>query len=359
MYVPPRPVRHEDPLFAVRLGLGTVLALIGVALVQPAMPPMCIGLPLGLMAGQRRAFDPARVLGGAIAFGVLAWVLALVVALTRPLPPLMLLIVMVLFWAGFYVTRRTGSAFGMLILLITALMSIAAMKHPDMLKMFRDAFVSAALFAAVIIPPCYLLIPAATTEKLVETPIPAPGHHGMGALIRAFVLMGLCFWLYAVLPLQDMVLAIAAIFPLIFPTRDEALAEAGERIWATLIGLFFGALILAGAMVSAHPVALLGMSFLAALYFGEKMIDGRLSAPVYQFALSTGLVLVVTALGNADPMQTVVSRVLMTMAGALAAALLAGYLDALLLGVPLSGQANPGPSPHPLVQRRRTGREAA
>ncbi len=354
MYVAPRPKLADDPHFAIRLGLAAVAGFVAMAWLQPQLAPICVALPIGLIAGLRKAFNPARAIGGAVAFAVVVWLMAGIVAVTRTVPMLMFLVVFLFYFVGFYVTRRTGSAFGMLVLIAAALMSIVGMKNPAMLIIFRDGFFTGCAVAAVTIPVLYLLIPARTKDRHEDAPRPAAGHHGGGALIRSVVLTGLCFWLYAVLPVSDMILAIAAVFPLIFPTGDEAFAEAAERSWATVMGGIAALAVLAVYGLSAHFPVLLLLVFLMGWGFGILMMYGRMSASVYQFGLSVGAVLVATALTTGNPEMAVFQRICLTLAGTLVASLAVAVLDRLLL-TPVKHEDHH--SPHPAIQRRRFGRE--
>ncbi|WP_162617523.1 FUSC family protein [Yoonia maritima] len=354
MYVAPRPKVADDPHFAIRLGLAVVAGFVAMAVLQPQLAPICVALPIGLIAGLRKAFNPARAIGGAVAFGIVVWLMAGIVAITRPVPMLMLLGMFLFYFLGFFVTRRTGSPFGMLVLIAAALMSIVGMKNPAMLNIFRDGFLLGCVVAAVTIPTLYLLIPARTKDLHEDAPRPAAGHHGGGALIRSVVLTALCFWLYAVLPVSDLILAIAAVFPLIFPTKHEAFAEAAERSWATILGGIIALVVLAIYGFSAHFLVLLLLMFLTGWGFGIAMMHGRLSASVYQFGLSVAAVLVATSLTTSNPELAAFQRVCLTLAGTLVASLAVAVLDRLLL-TPIEHEDRH--SPHPAIQRRRFERE--
>lgn len=354
MYVTPRPRRDDDPYHAVRLGLTVAICFIAIAVWRPAMPPLLVALPLGLIASQRKAFDPVRAIAGPLGFIATVWIIAYVVAATRETPAVTMAIMFAFFFSAFYLIRRTGSPVGMLILVAAALMSIAGAKSGPTLVVMRDAFVEAGVLALIIAPLLTWLIRPATREVQVNPTLASPGHSGVASAIRAFVLMCLCLWLFSVLALPDMVLAIAAIFPLVFPTRHEAFAEAAERIIATVFGAIAAAIILMVFSFSAHFVVLVCLVFLCGLYFGEKMIDGKRSASLYQFALSVAVVLVATSLSSAEPGYAATMRVLLTMLGAVGAALGVALLDAIFLNV----QTDPeGYSPHPAIQRRRLGHE--
>lgn len=354
MYVTPRPRREDDPYHAVRLGLAVAAGFVAIALWRPAMPALIVALPLALIASQRKAFGPMRAIAGPIAFIVSAWVMAQVIGMTRDVPALTMTIMVTVFFAAFYVIRRTGSPVGMLVLVSGALMSIAGAKSGPMLVTMRDAFMEAGLLSLIIAPLLTLIVRPAASEVHVNPRIVAPGHSGVASAIRAVVLMGLCLWLYTVLALPDMVLALAAIFPLVFPTRHEAFAEAGERIVATVFGAAAALVILAVFTLSAHFLVLLLLVFLAGVYFGEKMIEGKRSAGLYQFALSVAVVLVATSLSTAEPAYAVATRILLTISGSIVAALAVAVLDALFLRLPADFD---GYSPHPAIQRRRFGHE--
>ncbi|MBS1301357.1 FUSC family protein [Loktanella sp. SALINAS62] len=355
MYVPPRPKREDDPLFAVRLGLVVVASYLAMALINPIMGAIVAVLPFGLVAGQRKGFNFVRAISAPIAFGVMVWLMASLVAIVRPIPALMLVVMGLVLFLGYYATRRTGSGVGMLIIVAAVMMSIAGMETPALLNIFRDGFLLGCGVALVIIPALYLLLPTATREKHEDAPRPSAGHHGAGSLIRAIVTLGLCFWFYAVLPVSDLILAVAAVFPLIFPTREEAFAEAGERSLATFYGAIAAVGILAFMMlVSAHFVVLLCLVFLVTFYFGERMIDGKRSASVYQFAASAAVSIVATVLSSGSPDAAVLVRVALTFAGSIGAAFLVAFLEWVLLS-PIRHADNY--SPHPAVQRRRLGQE--
>lgn len=56
----PAPDVDEDPLYAVRLALTGMLAYAAVP--TPALPKIIAARPLGLIAVQRRAFDPVKMI---------------------------------------------------------------------------------------------------------------------------------------------------------------------------------------------------------------------------------------------------------------------------------------------------------
>ncbi len=354
MYVPPRPDRSEDPRFALRLGLITVLAFVAIDRLNPAQPSLCAALPIVLGAGQRGAFSPLRVFGAAIVLAILVWLLAGLIDATRHVPLAMMTVMYVVFFFGFYLTRQTASPMGMMILSASVMLSVIGMKSPQLLPNFRDGLFTACAIAPLAITLAYIVFPPKTRDKHVQKRRPMTEHQAEGAIIRAGVLLALSLWLYAVLSTRDMILGIIAVFPLVFPTRVEAFAEAAERIWATILGGAASVLILIALQFSAHFAVQYWLLFMLGWICGEGMIQGRHSAGVYQYALSVAAVLVILSLTRYDPGVAITTRVGLTFLGSAFAALAVAVLDKLFL--PPSAEKDDF-SPHPAVQRRRFGKE--
>lgn len=331
MYVAPRPILADDPLFAVRLAVLCVICFVAVQWIRPVFPALVVSLPIGLLAAQRKRFDLGLALGAGGAFIVSIWLMTLIVELTREMPLLLLSAVFAIFTGAFYLVRRTGSPVGMLLLVAAAIMSIMGLKSPALLFYFRDGFTQAAILGTVVIPVLYWLIPPAAVEPHFRLPSIAQDHHGAGSLIRASVLMLLCFWLYAVMPPSDMILAFAAIYVLVFPTGKQAFAEAKERSLATVYGTVAALIILAGVAWIGHFAMLLCLVALAGLFFGQRMMDGSKSNMVYQYGLSVTVALVASALSNQSPAYAAIMRILLTSSGAIAAVVLVAVLDMLFL----------------------------
>jgi hypothetical protein len=331
MYVAPRPRLKDDPYFAIRLALLCVISFAAVQWIKPVLPALVVALPVGLLAAQRKRFDPLLAVGAAVFFIVVLWVMTLLVELTREMPVLMLTLIFAVFTISFYIIRRTGSPIGMLIIIAAAMMSIMGLKSPQLLFYFRDGFTQGALLAAIVIPVLYWMIPPATSVQHIREAVLAEGHHGAASLIRASVLMLLCFWLYAVMPASDMILAFGAIFVLVFPTGKQAMAEAKERSLATIFGTVAALIILAVIAWNGHFPVLLGLVALVGLFFGARMMDGPNPSMVYQYALSVAVALVATALTSQSPTYASVMRILLTVSGAMAAAGLVAVLDTLFL----------------------------
>ncbi|MFA5496058.1 MAG: FUSC family protein [Porticoccaceae bacterium] len=332
MYVAPRPREEDDPLFAVRLASGAVIGLLVAILVQSPMPMIMPALTVGLMAGMRKAFDAKKAIGGPIAMMAMIVLFSLIVSLTRPMPAVLITIIGVFCVAAYYLILRTGNPIGMLVLIVTVLMSVMGMNSIQAMEMMRDAFVEGSCAALVTIPLLYALLPPATGERFVEVYEPAAGgYHGRRALIRGGVLLLLTLWLYTVVDASSLMLSIAAVFVMVFPTREQLFAEARERTFATLLGGGLALLIIGVFSVAAHLSILLSLVFLGCLFLASRMMAGRHPPMVYQFALSAMIALIVGALTTQAPLDATVLRVSLTLIGAVSAAFLTSLLEALLV----------------------------
>ncbi|WP_299822085.1 FUSC family protein [uncultured Jannaschia sp.] len=331
MYVTPRPDACDDPHYAVRLGLTGALSYLAVAILAPALPPVVAALPVGLIAAQRRAFNPGRAIGAPVSIIVMVTVFTWAVEQLRPMPLVYVGAMWLTYFGGFLMILRTGAPTGMLILIVAVLMSVMGMNGSATVETMRDGFVQASLVALVLAPLVYWLVPPRTRERHVDAPVPGPGHAATGAAIRASVLMALTFWLYTVMQPSDMMMAMVATMVLVFPTRQAVTSEAMQRVRATLYG---GAAALALTLLalwtlSPHLPVLLGLIFLSGLGFGHLMFTGRQPSMVYQYAFSVVLALVAGALSTQDPGYATFTRIVLTLAGAFAAASAVGLLDAL------------------------------
>lgn len=348
MYVPPRPSALDDPHYATRLGLTGALSFAAVPLMDPNMPTIMAALPVGLIAAQRKAFNPVAVIAAPIAVCILATLMAWFVNLLQPLPLVYAGAMWLVYFLGFGMILRTGAAPGMLLVVMAVLFSVVGMSGSAAVAMMRNEFFLASLAALVVIPLAYALVPARTREVHVAVPVPPGGDAAMGAAIRASVLLALSFWLYAVMPPSDIMLAIMAAMVLVFPTRRAVFFEAGQRMRATLYGSA-----LAVAVVAVYPLSpklpiLLGLVFLAGLWVGTRVLHDPRPHMAYQNAYPAALALIAGALGTQDLGQAVLSRVLLTLVGAFTAAYAVALLDRL---TGWRGRADPaavpGPTPSP------------
>lgn len=332
MYVAPRPREEDDPNFGVRLAIVPVIGLvIGIALQSP-MAMIFPTLMYSLMAGQRKALNIGRALGGPIAFIVMLWVMSFVVSLTINLPIVMVVVMALFFFAGFYMIGKTGNPAGMLVIVSALMMSILGSGNYMAMTILRDEMSKAALASAIVTPLLYLLIPPATKEKAVDVYVPFHEDQlALRAMIRTGVLLLFAIWLYSVVDTSNMMLAVSAVFVLTFPTSDTLFAEARERSLSTIMGGIAALGMLAVLTVIAQLPVLLVLSFLVALYFSQKMITGRHPAMVYQYGASVMISLVGGALATQEPGYAFLTRVALTIAGAIGAAFLTSLLEALLL----------------------------
>ncbi|MFH0267377.1 FUSC family protein [Vibrio rumoiensis] len=332
MYVPPRPKSSDDPNYAIRIALASVLSCIVVAIIQPSLPMMLPALTIGLIGSIRRGFDAKRAFGGPIALIVSMSVFSILVSSFHAMPIVLLTLTLGICTIGYYIILQTGNPAGMLILIGIVLMSSVGLKSIEAMEIMRDTFIEACLIACIIIPVCYAIIPPKNHQPLEDECLQDPfGHHWRRAFIRAGVLFLLIIWLYTVLDSANIMLAIAAVFTLVFPTRQQRNSEAKERILASLIGGGLALSILGILTITAHLSILLILIALAGLYLGNKMMHGTYPPMTYQFALSTMLVLIFGGLSTQEPLSATTLRVCLTIVGAISATILTTILEIILL----------------------------
>ncbi|WP_395541462.1 FUSC family protein [Neotabrizicola sp. sgz301269] len=329
MYVTPRPDLREDPNYGIRLGLTGALAYAAIPLLDPALPPIVAALPVGLIAAQRRAFDPAKLIGGVAAMIIVPSMMTWLVESLRPMPWAYVTVMWGLYFLGFLMILRSGAQAGMLLVVVTVLISVMGIHGCATVETLRDGIVQAALVALVVGPIVYLLVPARTKERHVDEPTPGQGNPVKGAAIRATILLGFSIWLYAVMQPSDMMMAVVAAMVLVFPTRQAVFSEAAQRVCATIYGSAVALGVLALFVLSQHLPIILGLIFLGGLWFGQKMLSGPQPSMVYQYAFSVMLALVAGALSTQDAGYAVFIRIVLTMMGAFAAAFAIALLDRL------------------------------
>ena len=329
MYVTPRPSLDTDPLYAVRLGLMGMLAYAAIPLIDPALPPIIAALPVGLIAAQRKAFSWGKAIGGPLAMIVMVYVMTWLLQWLRPMPLVYVGAMWLTYFIGFRMILSSGAPAGMLIIILAVLLSVMGMNGNATIETLRDGFVQASLVGLVLGPLVYWLIPAATREQHVDEPVPTAGNVSLGAAIRASVLLGLSFWLYSVMQPSDMMMAVIAAMVLVFPTRRAVFYEASQRVRATFYGAAMALPVLVLFTLSPHLPILLGLIFLGGLWLGTGMLSGPHPSNVYQYALSVALALIAGALSTQDAGYAVFTRIVLTLAGAFAAAFTVALLDAL------------------------------
>lgn len=329
MYVTPRPGIDSDPLYAVRLGVTGMLSYAAIPLLDPALPPIIAALPVGLIAAQRKAFSPGKAIGGPVAMVVLVYAMTWLLEWLRPMPLVYVGAMWLTYFVGFRMILQSGAQAGMLIIIVAVLLSVMGMHGTATIETLRDGFVQASLVGLVLGPLVYLLFPARTTEQHVDEPVPTPGNVSLGAAIRATVLLGLSFWLYAVMQPSDMMMAVIAAMVLVFPTRRAVFFEARQRVRATFYGAAMALPVLWLFTLSPHLPILLGLIFLGGLWLGNGMLNGPHPSNVYQYGLSVALALIAGALSTQDAGYATVTRIILTLTGAFAAAFGVALLDAL------------------------------
>ena len=109
MFVAPRPLAADDPLFAVRLALATTLAYALGLWLRPTMPMIAPALTAGIVAGMRGRFDPLKAVGGPITMAVVMSAMALLVAILRDFPAVMIIVIGAIYTASYTLILRTGN----------------------------------------------------------------------------------------------------------------------------------------------------------------------------------------------------------------------------------------------------------
>ncbi len=150
MYVTPRPDVDEDPLYAVRLGLTGMLAYVAVPILNPALPPIIAALPLGLIAAQRRAFNPAKMIAAPFVMIVMVYAATWFFDQLRPMPVVYVEAAWLAYFLAFRMFLKTGAPLGMLIIIVALLMSIMGLHGTATLETMRDGFVQASLVALMM-----------------------------------------------------------------------------------------------------------------------------------------------------------------------------------------------------------------
>ena len=327
MYVPPRPSPQDDPLFALRLATMTALAFALTPIWDPQLPALFALIPIFLLAGGRKKPTFAKMVLAPLALAIAFYALALLVELTQPMPVLMLAIVFLIYISGFRIVLRTGSPMGMILLVIISLLSIAGLKSPQTLFVFRDNLIDGAILAAIAAPTLYFFFPAYTDEVHKDPKVSSFSDQGKAALIRAAVLMGMAFWLYSVLQTKDILLAVSAIYPLVYPTNQQAWREAIERVSAAFLGSLIAMALLIVIGWNAHYAIVVGALFVVALMLGSRMMIGPGTATFYKSTLVVIVAVIGSAMTSRDPASVVLGRVVLTFLGAGLAIIAVAFLD--------------------------------
>lgn len=322
MYVAPRPTIEDDPLFPVRISACCGAMFAAVEVFNTDMPSLTMALPLAFALGLRGAFNTRKLIGMGIAGPLLAWIMGWIFAVTREVPMLMVLSAFTLILAGIHLARQKGNSLGFIFAMIAVLLSTMALQHRAMLDIMRDELILDCIAGALVVTVLYALIPPRTRAVHDDIPQEATENLFAGSVLRAAVVTGFCFWLYTVLPATDMIMALTALFPLVYPGRRPMFVEAKARLWGTFYGLVMIAPVLLIFTAVPHFVVMMAALALAGLWFGWKMFDGPLPVMAYQFGLTTLLATTMTALFSQAPFQAILARLCLTLAGAAGAVIL-------------------------------------
>lgn len=327
MYVAPRPTAADDPLFPVRIAACCAAMFALVEFLSTDLPGLTVALPLAFALGLRGAFNPGKLIGLGVATPILAWCLGWLFAVTREIPLLMALTSFALLIVGIHRARQKGDNLGFIVAMIVVLLSTMALQPRAVLDMMRDELMLDCVAGALVITLLYALIPPRT--KLVHQDAPQIASENLlaGSVLRAFVVTCYCFWLYAVLPASDMIMALTALFPLVYPGRRSMLDEARARLLGTVLGLLIVVAVLAVFVTTPYFTVMLLALSLAGLGCGWGVMHGRLSPVAYQFALTTLLATTMTALTTQAALQAIISRFGLTLAGAAGSVLVVIFVE--------------------------------
>jgi hypothetical protein len=281
-----------------------------------------MALPLAFALGLRGAFNTRKLIGMGVAGPALAWLMGWIFAVTRETPMLMVMTSLTLILVGIHIARQKGNNLGFIFAMIAVLLSTMALQNRAMLDIIRDELILDCIVGALVATVLYVLIPPRTREVQDDQPQEATDSLFAGSVLRAAVVTGFCFWLYAVLPATDMIMALTALFPLVYPGRRSMLVEAKARLWGTVLGLMLmGPVLLVFTMVP-HFGVIMAVLAMAGLWFSWKMFDGPLPVMAYQFGLTTLMATVMTAFFSQAPFQAILARLCLTLAGAAGAVIL-------------------------------------
>jgi hypothetical protein len=123
VFIAPRPMVDDDPLFPVRAAIMPVIGFaVGMALQSP-LAAMYPTLMFGLLVSNRKAFDLVKVIAGPAVFVTVLWLMSLVVLGLQGIPVTLFIVLAVFYFVAFYLIQRTGNALGMLIIIALLMMT--------------------------------------------------------------------------------------------------------------------------------------------------------------------------------------------------------------------------------------------
>lgn len=311
--------------------IGIMLAMF----LRSPLPMIYPTLMFSLIATNRKAFNPGRVFGAPIVFGGALWIMSGIFLALQGLPVALVLVMGLIFFMAFYMIQKTGTSFGMLIIVAGVLMSIMGLGSYPAMAYLRAEMTKAAICSAIVIPVLYMLLPPQSQETHVDDAAPSFDYGwATRAAIRAVVMMAYAVYLYTIIDFSNMMLAVAGMFVLVHSTRQSIWREAGQRSFSVVLGGTLGMIILSTMLVVGHLSVLLCLTFLVTLWMGHKMMSGRLPSMAYQDAASVMISLVGSGLATSEPGFAFLQRAVLTILGTIAAALVVSILDALLVRDP-------------------------
>ncbi|MFZ6765089.1 FUSC family protein [Pseudoroseomonas sp. WGS1072] len=345
MSAAPRPSRRDDPLFSLRCALGIA---IGFLLIEPLKVDPGMVLPsllVSLLCGQRGPYTPVKTLVGMAFVTLLIWLVFALCVLTQGMLAVQFLTLLGICYLAFYLLVRSGNPLGVMLLVFTVMIGAMFGQSRLAAEAMRDAFTATAAVSALLIPCLNLLLPPRTdaTTPTALSP-PAVERPALQALLRLAILAPVLLAFQTIASPSDLIFVIMLALVLAYPTRQAQRTEARERISSTLLGGAAGLLILVIFTFQTHFPILLGLVFLAALIFAERMIAGRASANTYQLGLSVVAVIVAGATVDVHPLETAATRLSLTMAGVIFGLSLLSLLEWVFAAVLAPRSGDPGAS---------------
>jgi hypothetical protein len=332
MEILPPPDPRDDPLFAVRVAVGVMLSFLLIEPLAVPIPALMPALTLGLLAGQRGAFNAKKAFGGAIMIPLIAWIMAGLASLTRGDPAVFIVIFGLVAFAGFYLLIVLASPLGILLLIFPALLSAMALLADAALVAMRDSMIISGLAAGVLVPLLYVVFPP-RTRVVYEHPTERPHLERplTEVMIRMAVFVPALLPFYFGVETSSIIYPIIIVFVLAHPEHVLRRREAIERVVSTCMGGGIALVVLGLLTVQPHLPVLLLLVLIAGLWFGHRMTTGPFTPMTYQFGFSVMIVVVASGLTGRDPWEVAVQRTVLTLAGAMAALLLLAFLEEIFI----------------------------
>jgi hypothetical protein len=332
VFIAHRPRVEDDPLYAVRLAIMSVVGLfVGIALRSPLASVFPV-MMYALMATNRKAFDPGRVFAAPIIFSAALWIMSGVVVTLQGMPLALLAATALIYFTAFYLIQRTGNAMGLLLIVAMALMSIMALGSYASMTFLRSEMTKAALATAIVSPVLYWLLPAATTEKNVDVTAPAyDDGWAVRAAIRTVVMFIYTPILFTFLDASNIFLAIAGMFVLVQSRPGPIWTETRMRIESVLLGGVLVIAMVAVLQLTGHFVVLVALLFLVTLWLGQNILTGPGNYRLYHEAGTVMISLVGGIITSTEPGYAFFQRAALTLVSTVLAALLISWLDARLV----------------------------